>query len=477
VTTERSLLDDAFDPERFRAQGHRWVDMLAEYLARAQSREMPVLPWRSPEDMLQEWPAGFPSADGGDPDKLLAHVLGASMHLHHPRYLGHQVSSTLPLAALCDLVSAMLNNGSIYEMGPSAMAMERALGRWFSAQIGFGPAADAIFTSGGSLGNLTALLAARASHAGYDAWNGGTAAGPPLAVLVSSQAHYSIERAVRIMGWGEGGAIRAPVDAAYRMRTEGLAAGLAAARQAGRRVIAVVATAGSNPTGAFDPLPEIAAFCAEHRLWLHVDAAHGGAAMLSKRHRHLVAGIERADSVVWDAHKMMLMPSLVTAVVFRSGASSYGSFTQDASYLFNGPTPWADTCVRTFECTKNTMVLKLYATLTQLGPAVFSEYVDRMFSLAARFAEQLAHSSDFELALPPSCNIVLFRYVPRGATDLDALQARIRCRLRDDGTFYIVRAQLGDRLYLRTSLMNPQTTEADLSALMDAVRAAAAETA
>jgi L-2,4-diaminobutyrate decarboxylase len=472
---DRSLLDRAYDPEAFRALGHRWVDALAGYLRRAQDRACPVLPWRSPEEMLGAWPAEFPSIEHGDLDAFLARVIASSNHLHHPRYFGHQVSATLPIAALCDLLGGILNNGSIYEMGPVTMAMERSLSAWFCRQLGFGPRAEGIFTSGGSLGNLTALLAARASRAGYDVWRDGHHAGPPLAILVSAHAHYSIDRAVRILGWGEGGAMIVPVDASFRMRPDELEPALDRASRAGRRVIAVVATAGSSPTGAFDLLPEIAEFCARNELWLHVDAAHGGSAVVSRRHRHLVAGIEHADSVVWDAHKMLLMPSLVTAVLFRNGATSYGSFAQDAGYLFNGTTPWADTCTRTFECTKHMMVLKLYAALAHFGPDLLSEYVERMFSLAQRFAGMLAHSDDFELAVPPACNIVMFRFLASGASDLDAVQARIRDRLRGEGTFYLVRASLNGKLYLRTSLMNPLSTDDDLVALMAAVRRAAAD--
>jgi len=162
-------------------------------------------------------------------------------------------------------------------------------------------------------------------------------------------------------------------------------------------------------------------------------------------------------------------------VLFRNGTSSYNSFAQDASYLFNGPTPWADTCERTFECTKPTMVLKLYAALAHFGPALIAEYVDRMFSLGATFAELLAKHDDFEVATPPTCNVVMFRVRPRGVTDLDALQTRIRTRLRADGTFFVVQGTLDGRVYLRVSLMSPHTTEADLVALIDAIRRVAVE--
>jgi L-2,4-diaminobutyrate decarboxylase len=184
-------------------------------------------------------------------------------------------------------------------------------------QLGWPETSGGVMTSGGSVGNLTALLAARQSRAGFDAWGAGGHGGPPLAVLCSAQVHYSISRALRIMGWGDGGAIAVPVDERYRLRAGELATAAARAAADGRRVIAVVASAGSTATGAYDPLGEIADFCDGSGLWLHVDGAHGASAALSPRLRHLVAGIERADSVVWDAHKMMMMPALVTGVLFR----------------------------------------------------------------------------------------------------------------------------------------------------------------
>jgi L-2,4-diaminobutyrate decarboxylase len=145
----------------------------------------------------------------------------------------------------------------------------------------------------------------------------GQSAAPPLAVLVATTAHYSIDRAVRILGWGAGGAIPVAVDAQHRLRPDDLPRAVAAARAAGRTPIAVVASAGSTATGAFDPLPAIADVCAEAGLWLHVDGAHGAAAALTPAHAHLVAGIERADSVVWDAHKLLAMPALCTAVIYQ----------------------------------------------------------------------------------------------------------------------------------------------------------------
>jgi len=468
----------AFDAAAFREQGHRTVEQLAAYLQRAQhGTGMPVLPPSDPDAMSAAWPEAFGEGPAGRFDDLLERVLAGSNHLHHPRYVGHQVTAPLPLAALCDLVAALLNNGmAVYEMGPVSTAMERSVLQWMARQVGFSASAAGILTSGGSVGNLTALLAARQARAGFDAWNAGHGGGPPLAVLAADQAHYSVQRAVQIMGWGRDGLVAVETDGRFRLRPEGLPDALRRAQRAGRRVIAVVANACSTATGTFDPLEPIADFCAAHDLWLHVDAAHGASALLSPKHRALLSGIERADSVVWDAHKMLLMPALVTAVLFRDGQRSYAAFAQDAAYLFAeqpADEQWFNGAVRTLECTKRMMSLKLYAALSLCGTRLFADYVSATFDLAQRFAARLTAASDFELPVEPESNIVCFRHTPTAAGDLDRLQERIRRRLLGDGSFYLVQTRLPTGLYLRTTLINPFTSDDDLAALITAVRRAA----
>jgi L-2,4-diaminobutyrate decarboxylase len=467
----------AYDAERFRRQGHQLVDQLADYLASASSgAALPVLPWAPPEENLARFPASFPEEPSGELAPLMARVLGGSIHLHHPRYVGHQVSAPLPLAALCDLVSSLLNNGmGVYEMGPAATAMEHNVLRWMAGQLGLPESAGGVLTSGGSAGNLTALLAARQARAGFDAWNEGASAGPPLTALVAETAHYSLARAIRIMGLGAGGLTSVPVDSNFRLRPDALEGALAAATRAGRRPIAVVASAGSTATGAFDPLDAVADFCQRHGLWFHVDGAHGASAALSPTYRHQVKGIERADSVVWDAHKLMMMPALITAVLFRDGSHSFEAFAQEASYLYVQDTRrWSDIGLRTFECTKEMMALKLYTCLSLLGTRLFSGYVTATFDLSRRFAERLRASGDFEVPVSPDCNIVCFRHTPKGlpASELDALQSRLRQRLVTQGDFYLVRTTLPTGVYLRTTLINPLTSDAQLDALMEALRRA-----
>jgi L-2,4-diaminobutyrate decarboxylase len=471
----------AYDPERFRADGHRLVDLLAEHLARAVARdEAPVLPWVEPAASLDAWPGEFADEPGDELLAVLERATAGSIRLHHPRYLGHQVPPPLPGAALADLAIALLNNGmAVYEMGPTSTPMELAVVGWMARQLGMGEGAG-VLTSGGSLGNLTALLAARQAGAGFDAWTAGDHGGPPLAVLCTAQAHYSVSRAIRMMGWGDGGAAVVEVDDRYRMRPDAIPAALARAEAAGRRVIAVIASAGSTGTGAFDPLDAIADVCAARGLWLHVDGAHGASAALSPAHRHRLAGIERADSVVWDAHKLMAMPALITAVIFRDGRRSYEPFAQEASYLYSsgrgtGADEWFNLGLRTLECTKRMMSVVLYAALEAYGTHLFRDYVDRCFDLGAALAAKLDAASDFELSLPPEGNIVCWRWRPAGAPAdgpaLDDLQARVRRRVLERGRFYVLQTRLSGHLVFRAALMNPLTEDADLDGLLDEIRA------
>lgn len=451
------------DPEDFRRLGHAVVDLLADALRDQQQGRGPVLPPASPEEVLARWPS---PTEPGPLLETLARVMAESNHLHHPRYVGHQVSAPLPVAALCDLAGSLLNNGTaVFEMGPVTSILERRLTEWMADLAGFGPGAGGFLTSGGSAGNLTALLAAREARAGV--WESGQ--DQPFAVLVHEHAHYSIQRAAQIMGWGAAGAVPVAVDGAFRMTRAGLEA---AERQVrGRRVLAVVANACSTATGTYDDLAMVADFCAERDLWLHVDGAHGASALLSPRLRGRLRGLERADSLVWDAHKMMRMPGLVTAVLFRRAEDSYAAFAQHASYLLAGRAreEWFNLAHRTLECTKTMMALRLYASLRHHGVEVFRKHVEDTHDLALEFARMLREAPDFEIPHEPESNIVCFRHV-RPGEDLDERQARLRAEVLAEGSFYLVQTRLPQGLHLRCALMSPQTTRADLEALMQRLR-------
>ncbi len=467
----KSLIDRAYNPTNFRKQGHRLVDLLADYLESTRSdSQPPVFTPFEPEALYDKWMSRLKKPGKENLENWAREIVDDSIHLHHPGYMGHQVSPVLPEAALADLLSAFMNNGvGVYEMGSPTVAMERAVVKELAGQLGFDNHADGILTSGGTLGNLTALLAARQIKAGGDIWKEGTGS-KKYAFMVSEQAHYCIDRAVKIMGWGEKGIATVPVDDKFRMDANELADTYYKAQKKGIEVIGVVGSACSTATGSFDPLNKIADFCAEHNLWFHVDAAHGGAAAYSKKYGHLVQGIERADSVIVDFHKMMMCPALVTGLVFKDSSSSYRTFAQKASYLWDKEgQEWFNLGKRTFECTKDMMALKVFIMLDSYGPGLFGEIVDRLFDLGKTFAAAIEQREDFELAVEPESNIICFRHVPGEVSDYNSHNRAIRRKLIDNGNSFIVQTEIQGTLYLRTTLMNVYTQQKEMEQLLQEI--------
>lgn len=468
------LLREAYDPENFRDQAHRLADLIADHLEASFSQsEKTVLPWTDPDLRLLRWQEEL--GREFDFGAFWKATIDETIHIHHPKYMGHQVSASLPLSGLAEMLNGTLNNGSaIYEMGPVSTAMERIVTDWLAQAMGFGKEASGVLTSGGSLGNLTALLAARQHQSGYDHWTEGKADGFQPAIMVSEESHYSVSRAVQIMGWGEKGVIRVPTNRLHQIDTRLLEEIHETAGKQGIKVLVLVGNACSTSTGAYDPLEEMADFCNWKDIWFHIDGAHGGAAAITPKYRHLTKGIERADSVVIDFHKMLGVSALTTAVIFRDSKRSYETFNQKAHYIFNDEErePWFNSAVRTLECTKNMMGVKVYSILRTYGPGIFIDHLTTLYDLGREFAEIIRRSGDFELPYMPETNIVCYRYAGPGIPEsgLDMLNAGIRRKIIESGRFYIVQTQIDNKTYLRSTIMNPFTSKKDMEELLDEIR-------
>ncbi|MDR2219784.1 MAG: aminotransferase class I/II-fold pyridoxal phosphate-dependent enzyme [Methylobacillus sp.] len=461
---DKSTLDSLFSPENFRATGHALIDVLAEYLANNLCGQGAVLDWKAPAEAAQRWRRALPKQAQLAPDQLLhtirQDILGASLHIHHPRNLGHQVAPPLPMAALCDLVAALTNQAmAVYETGPSATLLEQQVIRWLGELVGW-QNTEGVLTSGGAQANLTALLAARQVKSGGNVWRHGVREGSRI--LACEHTHYSVSRAAGIMGLGTDAVIKVAADDAGRMDFDALRAAWTCCEQEDNRPFAVVATAGCTPTGSMDPLRKIGEFCRAHELWLHVDGAHGASALLSDTLRPQLDGIALADSVVWDGHKLLYMPATVSAVLFRDPRHSYAAFAQEASYLFQGNNDseevW-NTSYRTLECTKRMMGLKLWAAFNLYGTRQLGALVEHVFASAKRLADKLAAVPDFELLMPPQTNIVCFR--PRAVDPVI-----VRRKLVESGAFHLTQVRLREQNWLRTTIMNPYTADKDFDALI-----------
>ena len=509
LTAARARIAGAYDPCLLKEAGHRLADLLAANLACAQRSEGAVLPWADPPEAVREARAllgrreaaagagattgleGPRTTGGGGAGDAAAHfgglvetMLARGLNLHDPRYIGHQVPAPVPLAGLFDAVGSVTNQVmAIYEMGPWATAVEQAMVQELGEVIGWAPGTfTGSVTHGGSLANLTGLLTAR-NVALSDGWDYGLARdearpGARPVLVAHAEAHYSVARAAGILGLGSRQTVRVRLDARGRMDPRALDMDLTRLHADGQPVVAVVACACATPTGAFDPLDEIAEVCRRHEIWLHVDAAHGGAALLSDRHRHLLAGLEKADSVVWDAHKMLFVPGLCAFILYREKAHGFDAFRQDAPYLFDPAAPGLaeyDSGVRTVECTKRAAAFGLWGTWALFGRQLFADLVDVTFALGRAFYDRLAAAPDFTPLHEPQCNIVVFRHIPadlRNASDerIGDFQLELRRRLIESGEFYIVPAKHQGIGALRVTVINPLTTPEHLDHLMDALR-------
>lgn len=402
--------------------------------------------------------------------RLRGDVLGDANRLTHPMSMGHQVSAPVPVATWSDALIAALNQSvAVSEMSPTLTAVERRVLRWMATLAGFGPASGGVFTSGGTEATFAALLAAR-SAALPDVWRDGVGADPPL-VVCGEHAHYAVSRAVGQMGLGLRCLVSVPARN-FRLEAVALEATLTRLQAEGRRVMAVVATAGSTATGSFDDLDALGRVCEERGLWLHVDAAHGGSALLSAAHRQRLRGLERARSLAWDAHKMMLLPLAAGMLLVRDERDLDAAFAQQAPYLFHGVTAARvrDQGVRSFQCSRRGDALKVWVALQRHGARGLGALYERLCALTRALHARLTARADFATLHEPECNILCFRYLGDGTRDeaaLDRLNLALREAWNRSGRGWITTTLLGGRRVLRVTLMNPRTDLAHLDALLD----------
>ena len=456
------------------------INALHLYYQESISGEKPVIDQIPLRKLIEDFDLAAHIRDGDLFGERLAQFvktyLDSTIRLHHPAYLGHQVSVPHYAGALAALIDGFTNNPmSIYEMGPGAASIEYYMINWLLEKIGWMPAplnmqeareqefGAGVLTHGGSLANLTALVAAR-SRIAPDVWQDGNPG--DLALLAPEESHYSIARAAGILGIGRKMIFTLEVDEKGVVIPDRLASAYTRLKDAGKRAVALVANACSTAVGLYDPLQEIGEFCRERDIWFHVDGAHGASALLSDRHKGLLHGVELADSLTWDAHKLMQTPPLCTAVLVRDSRTLDLAFQQEASYLFHEKEqPGVDLIHRTVECTKAGLGLKLFFVLAALSEQGMGDYIDRQFQVTMEAYEYIRQLPDFECAVQPQANILCFR-----VQGDDKLQLTIRDRLTAQGDFYITSTAFNGKRYLRIVVMGPHSTMKEIEELIAEIR-------
>lgn len=459
--------------EALREHGHRLIDQMADYLATVAER--PVSTPRSPGELARGFAEPLPRK--GKPaeevwDDVWERVVGDAIHLAHPMYMGHQVAPPLPHAVLADSLVSLLNQSvAVWEMSPTGTVVEAQVVRWLVDAAGFPATAEGTLVSGGSVANLTGLLAAREARF-PGSWTEGVARtrdAERAVLLVSGHSHYSVERTAGLMGLGSEAVVPVP-DRGGKMDPAALEEALRALKREGRIPFAVSATAGSTATGLFDPLDEVADVCAREGVWMHVDGAHGASFLLSDALRPLVRGIERADSIAWDPHKMLWMPMSTGAVLVRDGRHLNAAFRQKAPYLFHarpGEERSWDAGRMTLQCSRRFDALKLWVSLRHYGADHFAGLLETTVAATASLHAKLEAAPDFEPVHAPESNILCFLHRPERGDDF---QAELRRRYNESGTGWITATVLDGRRVLRVTLMNPQTSDEHLDRLLDGLR-------
>jgi len=425
-------------------------EMLEWALARLADRRG-ILPPAAPLEALPELTAEGIGAEGAM--RLLRNVVfPTAIPPDHPRYLAFVPGTPTVAAAIADMAlsAAMIYGGSRIEAGIAVDAEDAAL-RWLADAAGFPASAGGTFVSGGSIANLSALVAAR----------GERHASPRRQVIVTgASAHSSMAAAARIMGCD----LCAAPPADDHGRLTGATLAVALKDRDPQDVVAIVATAGATNNGAVDDLAGVAEICAERGIWLHVDGAYGGAALLSPRLRGLFQGIERADSFIVDPHKWLYTPFDCAAVLYRDGAAARRALTQEADYLdavsddaVGNPSDLA------IHLTRRVRGLPLWASLLANGKAAYSEAVDHCLDMAEYAAERIAASPRLELALEPALTVVLVRRL--GWADQD-YEAWCRGALQNGLAFATPTKHNGETV-LRFCFVNPLTTREDVDLVLD----------
>ena len=454
------LLKKAYSPSEFAEINESISHLIKNTLDIALTEQRNVTNYVSPDQLYHQWK----EKEYKNLENLTQDIVRQSVLIHHPKYVGHQVCMPLPVSAVMSMLGSHLNNGmAVYEMGMAASVIDRLMVEEINPYFGYGPESTGIFTSGGTIANITALLCARANHDPH-VWKTGTK--EKLGFMVSDQAHYCIDRAVRIMGLGEDGMVLIPSDHNYVADVHLLDKVYNDAINRGIKVIGIVGSAPSTATGRYDDLKTIGAFALKNKLWFHIDAAHGGPAVLSEKYKHLMNGCEMADSITVDAHKMMMMPALTTMLLFKRHKDSYKTFAQEASYLFSHEElDWSNFGKRTMECTKIMLGMRLYAAWKEYGVQLFIDNLEKCYDLAYEFETLLLENGSFELPVSPHSNIVCFRIKDASNEEIET----IREKMLQDGTFYLLKTKLRDTIYFRCSLMNPFTSKADLQSMIDTI--------
>jgi aromatic-L-amino-acid/L-tryptophan decarboxylase len=451
-SSDRSRL--GLSADEMRRLGYRVVDILVDHFANLERG--PVGDKGDPAKLLPLFDQD-PPENGRDPNELLAQlkrdVFPNNLHVDHPRFFAFVPGPNNFVSTMADALAAGFNvfNGT-WLGGSGAAAVELGVVRWLCRTCGLPDTAGGLFVSGGSMANLTGLVAARHSSLRDRVES--------AVVYFSDQTHSSVERALRVVGFAPKQLRKLPGDENFRLSIRNLRAATAADRAKGLRPFCIVANAGTTNTGAIDPLNELADLAAAEKMWLHVDGAFGAAAILSERGRALLRGIERADSISLDPHKWLFQSFECGCVLVRDAALLKSAFQIKPDYLRDVHRNAAEFNPgdHGVQLTRSFRALKVWLSVQTFGLDAFRQAIARGFELAEIAERELRARKGWEILSPAQMATVCFRF-----GDSDELQTQLVDLMMRDGYALLTSTTLRGVASLRLCTINPRTTEQDIA--------------
>ncbi|KAL4222952.1 hypothetical protein ACF0H5_018993 [Mactra antiquata] len=460
--------------------------VIKDGLIGAMNRETPVLEFHQPEDLkakLKELEIDEEPSSEDQLMKVCKDVIQYSVKTSNPRFFnqlyGGMDQYTLSGAWVTEALNASLYT---YEVAPVFTLMEKEIYKKMLGLIGF-DGGDAIFVPGGSIGNLYGLNIARYSKFPEIKTKGFYGLEKPICLFTSEKCHYSITKAAGLMGLGTDNIISVKTDRLGKMIPGDLIDKIKIAKGEGYEPFCVVATAGTTVFGAYDPINEIADICEDFNLWLHVDGAYGGSVAVSKRYRYMINGIERADSMTWNPHKMMGVPQQCSLCLTKHKDVLQECHQANAGYLFQQDKNYDvsyDTGDKSLQCGRKVDVLKLWMTWKGKGDKGMTRDVDHLFMLSRYLANRIKRTAGFRLMLEPECANVCFYYIPpslRGQEEtkewwekISKVAPVIKARMLQCGSMMIGYQPDGDFVnFFRMVLSNFDSTTGDMDFLVDEI--------
>ncbi len=398
-------------------------------------------------------------------NKLMHDYTRYSVHTGNKRFF-NQLFSGLNLPAFAGDVLSILTNTSMYtyEAAPMATLIEKEMISTMNTYVGY-EEGDGIFVTGGSNGNLIAMFSARNRMFPTSRFEG-VASNGRLKAFVSEHAHYSFENAANILGIGAHNVVKIPVDDNGRMIPQELDLAIQTALEAGEIPFFVGATLGTTVMAAFDPLEPIAEICKNYNLWFHADGAFGGSLLLSHQNRHLFNGSQLTDSFCWDAHKLMGIPLISSALLVKQKGTLQSNLSDiNTDYIYHNNSEIEDLGEKSVQCGRRVDAVKLWFAWKYYGRKGYEEKMDHLMNLALHAETLVNNHPDLELVAPRQSLTICFRYIPKSEKNIDQFNFEVRETLRKKGLSMVNVARLNNKLFIRLITSNFESRKQDVDFL------------